>query len=132
MKLRNVHIALGNIARTTNSKSLEAIGARELKKRNPDGSWDPNPIGYAIDCAVRRGDTQTVKFPLSVADKIATLQEHLKDNVQVNITFSGLKLSLYDMKTSNGELLAGVSAKADDFEMEIIHPDIDDLAIDLD
>lgn len=132
MKLRNVHLALGNIARTTNSKSLEAIGIKTLRKRNPDGTWSDDLIGYAIDCAVRKGDTQTVKFPLSVADKIAELQNYLNDNVLVNITFIGLKLSLYEMKSSNGEMLAGVSAKADDFEMEVIHPDIDDIPIDLD
>ena len=126
MKLRNVRLTLANVARTTNAKTMEAISVGSIKVRLDDGTYSDEITNYTIDCAAYRGDTLKVKFPVTVADKIAALKKHLDDDALVEISFSGLKLTPYAMKANDGSVLSGVSAKADDFELHVKTLDLDD------
>lgn len=126
MKLRNVRLTLANVARTTNAKTMEAISVGSIKVRLDDGTYSDEIANYTVDCAAYRGDTLKVKFPVTVADKIATLKKHLDDDVLVEVSFTGLKLSPYALKANDGSVLSGVSAKADDFELHVKTLDFDE------
>ena len=71
-----------------------------------------------------------VKFPISTAEKIADLRNKLEKDVEIEIGFTNLKLTPYALKTNSGDVLSGVSAKADDFE--IVASKIDELLIEED
>ena len=117
MNLRNVRINLGSVARTTNSKTLEAINAGHTYKRDDNGNMTREPDNYYIDCAANRGDTLRVKLPLTCAEKITALKDILDTSDQiVNIKFQKLELKAYALIGTNGNLVSGVSAKAEDFE----------------
>lgn len=117
MNLRNVRINLGSVARTTNSKTLEAINAGHTYKRDDNGNMTREPDTYYIDCAANRGDTLRVKLPLTCAEKITALKDILDTSDQIiNIKFQKLELKAYALIGTNGNLVSGVSAKAEDFE----------------
>lgn len=118
MKLKNVRMTMANVARTTNAKSMEVISTSVIQKRNDSNTGFTNEIeGYAVDCSAYRGDTLKVKFPVTVEAKINKLKKLLYDDVTVEISFTGLKLTPYAMLGKDGSLISGVSAKADDFEI---------------
>lgn len=118
MKLRNLRTPLSSVAKTTNAKGLEVISTSTVKKRNEANTGFTDEIeGYAIECSVYRGDTLKIKFPVTVADKIANLKKLLDEDVTVEISFTGLKISPYAMIARDGTLLSGVSGKATDFEI---------------
>lgn len=126
MKLRNVRLTLPNVARTTNAKTMEVINVGTTKVRLEDGTYSDEIATYTVDCAAYRGDTLKVKFPVDVAEKIATLKTHLENDELVEISFKGLKLTPYAMKANDGSILSGVSAKADDFEIFVKELDLDE------
>ena len=126
MKLRNVRLTLANVARTTNSKTMEVINVGTTKVRLDDGTYSDEIANYTVDCAAYRGDTLKVKFPVDVAEKIAELRKYLDNDELVEISFKGLKLTLYAMKANGDSVLSGVSAKAEDFEIHVKEFDIDE------
>jgi hypothetical protein len=71
--------------------------------------------GYTITCSAYRGDELKIKFPTNVADKIADLNQQLKNDIEIEVAFVNLKLTPYALKTKSGDVISGVSAKADDF-----------------
>lgn len=133
MKLKNLRLTLSNVARTTSSKSMEVISTSPIQKRNDSNTgYVDEIIGYAVDCCAYRGDTLKVKFPVTVADKISELNALLEQDMTVEISFTGLKLTPYAMKVNGDSILSGVSAKADDFTItKQINNDFDELMIDL-
>lgn len=118
MKLRNVRLTLANVARTTNSKTMPVNGTGTIKEKNADGTISDRIAQYTIDCSGYRGDTLKVKFDITVADKIAELNKLLENDMNVEISFVGLKLTPYALKSADGTVLSGVSAKATDFTIE--------------
>lgn len=118
MKLKNVRLTLANVARTTNSKTMSVNDAGAIYKKDDDGNWTQEIDGYYVDCSAYRGDTLKIKFDKSVANKIAQLQKELENDVEIEISFTGLKLTPYALKSSTGSVLSGVSAKAEDFAIE--------------
>ena len=126
MKLRNVRLTLANVARTTNSKTMEVIQVGTTKVRLDDGTYSDEIVNYTVDCAAYRGDTLKGKFPVDVAEKIAVLRKHLENDELVEIGFKGLKLIPYAMKANDGSVLSGVSAKAEDFEIHVVESDLED------
>lgn len=118
MKLKNVRLTLANVARTTNAKTMPVNGTGTVKERNEDGSLSDRIIQYTVDCSGYRGDTLKVKFDTNVADKIAELNKLLENDMNVEISFTGLKLTPYALKANDGTILSGVSAKATDFTIE--------------
>lgn len=127
MKLKNLRVTLANIAKTTNAKTLEATGTGVINEKDNSGMWTTNAIGYTVECAVYRGDTIKVKFPVETAEKIIELKKMLENDVTVMISFTGLKLTPYALKATDGSIISGVSAKADDFE--IVESTMDELDI---
>ena len=126
MKLKNVRLTLANVNRTTNAKDMEAIEVTVNRVRNEDGSMGRDVDSYSIECAAYH-DTLKVKVGKELATKVTALQDALNDDVTVMVTFEGLKLKPYAMIGSDGKLLSGVSAKADDFNFV----KADDLGIEL-
>ena len=125
MKLKNVRLTLANVNRTTNAKDMEAIEVTVNRVRN-DGSMGRDVESYSIECAAYH-DTLKVKVGKELATKVTALQDALNDDVTVMVTFEGLKLKPYAMLSSEGKLLSGVSAKADNFTFV----KADDLGIEL-
>lgn len=128
MKLRNVRLMLANVARTTNSKSMPVNGVGVIYAQDANGNRTEEVIGYTITCAAYRGDELKIKFPTAVADKIADLRNQLENDVEIEIGFTNLKLTPYALKTNSGDVLSGVSAKADDFE--IVSSKLDEFLLD--
>lgn len=133
MKLKNLHLGLNSVARTTSSRTMEVISISEIKKRNElNTAYTNETDGYAIECCAYKGDTLKIKFPVTVAEKISELNTLLEQDMTVDISFTGLKLTPYAMKVADGSVLSGVSAKATDFAIEKkVSNDIDELMIDL-
>lgn len=126
MKLNSLRIGMANVARTPNAKTLEVVNTGATKVRLDNGTYSDQIDNYIVECAVNRGDTLKVKFPLSVANKIENLKNFLyDDNALVEISFTNLKLFPYALKTNDGSVLSGVSAKADDFEIHVKEFDMD-------
>ena len=126
MKLKNVRLTLANVNRTTNAKDMEAIEVTVNRVRNEDGSMGRDVDSYSIERAAYH-DTLKVKVGKELATKVTALQDALNDDVTVMVTFEGLKLKPYAMLSSEGKLLSGVSAKADNFTFV----KADDLGIEL-
>ena len=125
MKLKNMRLTLASVAKTPDAKSMEVNAVGKVYKRdkqdNPTSELD---YVYA-DCGAIKGDFLRVKFPKELESKINDLRSLLDDDVPVNITFEKLKLFPYALRTDEGQLLSGVSAKADDFT--IVSPAVDDI-----
>lgn len=128
MKLRNVRLMLANVARTTNSKSMPVNSVGVIYSQDANGNRTDEVIGYTITCAAYRGDELKIKFPITVADKISDLRNQLENDVEIEIGFTNLKLTPYALKTNSGDVLSGVSAKADDFE--IVSSKLDEFLLD--
>lgn len=118
MKLKNVKMMLGCIARTTNSKELDVIRTGKNYKRDENGNILEEIDYLYVECACRNGDSIKIKFPLEVEEKINELSKLLENDFTVSISFTGLKLTPYALKKADGNILSGVSGKADDFTIE--------------
>lgn len=117
MKLRNARLTLANIATKASARSLPVNGVGEIKERGEDGKVIPDRIsGYSITCSARR-DTITIKFPLDVKPQWEELKKLIDNDVLVEISFEGLILTPYALLTKSGELLSGISARAQSFQI---------------
>lgn len=130
MKLRNLELTLANVSRASGNKKLEVLSTSAIRSRNSDGSFG-NVEGYAIECAANHGDTLKIKLPKTteIEEKIADLRKNLDDDCLCEVSFKRLKLTPYAMKTASGDVISGVSAKAEDFESHVVDID-DDIDID--
>lgn len=128
MKLKNLKLLLGNVARTTNAKTMPVNSVGTTYETDENGNRTGTVSGYSITCSAYRGDELKVKFPLGVADKIEELKTQLENDVEIEISFTGLKLTPYALKTKSGEVISGVSAKADDFS--VVSSKLDELMLD--
>ena len=129
MKLRSLRLNMSAVGRTSNSKTLEALAAGTINKRDDSGNTTDTVDYTYVDCAANRGDTLRVKFPAELKDKIADLRDQLEDDVIINISFEKLRLLPYALRANDGSVLSGVSAKADDFT--IVSSTIDDIGEDI-
>lgn len=116
MKLRNVRLTLANIAPTTNAKSLVVNEVAEIKERGADGKATEKTIGYSATCMARR-DTITVKFSLDVKEEWEKLKRLLENDVLVEISFTDLKLTPFALVSSSGQLVSGIAARAQSFQI---------------
>lgn len=130
MKLQSIRLFLGNIARTTNTKTLPALKTGTIKKKDANGNFTSEIQEYYVECGTRMSDSIKIKFPLSAKADIEKLEEMLKNDMLVEISFSGLKLTAYALQTNNGTLLSGVAGKATAFTIASSESDnFDDLII---
>ena len=131
MKLKNLKVTLANIARTTNTRTLDVISVGKIHKRDEDGKITKEIENLFIDCACRGGDSIKIKFPTSVEAKVTDLAKMLEDDVTVSISFTGLKLTPYALKKADGSIISGVSGKAEDFAIEQSISDSDILDVEV-
>ncbi len=130
MKLKNVRLTLGNVARTTNSKTMPVNEVGEIRSVDEATGKPLDAVtGYTITCSAYRGDELKVKFPVTVKEKWEQLKTELENDVNIEISFTNLKLTPYALKTNDGNVLSGVSAKADDFNIELAG--VNDILIDM-
>lgn len=130
MKLKNVRLTLGNVARTTNSKTMPVNEVGEIRSVDEaTGKPLDTVTGYTVTCSAYRGDELKIKFPATVKEKWEQLKTELENDVNIEISFTNLKLTPYALKTNDGNVLSGVSAKADDFNIELAGSD--DILIDM-
>ena len=128
MKLKNVRLTLASVARTTNSKTMPVNEVGVIYKQDAEGNRTDEIGGYTITCSAYRGDELKIKFPVTVAEKIADLRNKLENDVEIEVVFTNLKLTPYALKTKSGDVISGVSAKADDFA--IASANLDELIMD--
>lgn len=130
MKLKNVRLSLPNVARTTNSKSMPVNEVGEVHKMDKETGKPTDEIeALTVTCTAYRGDHLKIKFPVTVKEKWEQLKAELENDIDIEISFTNLKLTAYAMKSDAGSVLSGVSARADDFT--IILPNGDDYLIDV-
>lgn len=113
--LRNLHLNLSNVAQTTNAKSMPVNGTNEIYERDENGQKTDTLKNLVVDCSGYRGATLSVKFPTTIKEKFDDLKKQLENDVNIQISFTKLKLTAYALKTDDNSVLSGVSAKADDF-----------------
>ncbi len=125
MKLRNLRLTLANIASNTSARSLPVNELGVIKERGEDGKPIPDRIiGYSVTCAARR-DTITIKFSSTVKEEWEKLKELIDNDIYTEISFEGLVLTAYSLKSASGDIVSGVSAKAQSFR--IVKNEKDDL-----
>ena len=130
MRLKNLRLTLANVARTTNAKTMPVNSVGEIHLQDETTGKPLDEItGYTVTCSAYRGDELKIKFPITVKEKWEELKAELENDVNIEISFTGLKLTPYAMKTASGTVLSGVSAKADDFKIE--SSSADDLLLDM-
>lgn len=130
MKLKSLRLSLACIARTSNARTLAVNSVGEIHATDKEtGRPLDEIIGYSIICSVYRGDELKIKFPITVKEKWEQLKIALESDINIEISFTALKLTAFALKTETGNIISGVSAKADDFE--IASTSADDLEIDL-
>lgn len=119
MKLRNVRLNLGNVARTTNAKSMSVNSASAIYGVDATGKRTGEITGFQVACSAYRGDELKVKFPndVRVGEKIEGLIKQLENDIDIEISFKNLKLTAYAMLGADGKMISGVAAKAEDFEV---------------
>lgn len=125
MRLKNLRLSISNVARTSNARTLAVNSVGEIHAADRSNEI----IGFSITCSVYRGDELRIKLPLTVQEKWEQLKIALESDINIEISFTALKLTAYALKTETGNIISGVSAKADDFE--IVSTSADDLEIDL-
>lgn len=126
--LRNLHLNMGNVARTMNDKGMEVSNTTIIYDYDESGQKLETIKALAITCNGYRGGQLTIKFPPSIEEKFRKLEEMMESDISVMISFKKLKLTAYALKASDGRILSGVSAKAEDFE---IINDIESISKDL-
>lgn len=112
MLLNNVKINISNVSDSMD----DTLAVNSIAPKREFGKLTREPIGYNFFCSARKGDTLKVTLPVALADRVTKLSDLVEDE-PVRVRFSGLKLKLYAMQNSEGKSFAGVSAKADDFEI---------------
>ena len=87
--LRNLHLNLSNVARTTNAKSMPVNGVNKIYERGADGQKTEQLKSLLVDCSGYRGATLSVKFPVEIKDKFDELEKQLENDVTIEIAFTG-------------------------------------------
>ncbi len=125
MKLKNLRLTLANVNTSTTRKEMEVVEVSTNRVRLDDGTMGRDIDSYAIHCAAHGGDVLKIKTPKELATKVTQLADALGDDVTVLVTFTGLRLKAFAMK-SGDSVISGISAKADDFSFRVQSADTDD------
>lgn len=119
LMLKDLKVGMENVLADPSKKSVEAVSARN------DTDKSSVVIGYRLEILTRRGSRNPVKFPLNEENKqnIARVAELLKKNDSVSVILKEPIVKPYAL-ISNGNLISGVSIKADSFTF--VEPDADE------
>lgn len=130
MQIENLRITMASVARTPDATDMELNKVGKVYKRDEHNNPTSELDYLYAECAANKGDSLRVKFPKELESKIDELKAFLDDDVAVNIAFEKLKLKSYKFRRTDGEVLTGVSGKADDFTIvSSVVDDIDDAVI---
>lgn len=122
MKLNDIRLSLANINRREKDSTCECIGVSFLKDIK-----DPDVVkGYKFECAGVRGSTFDIKTDNSEENKevFDKIEKILKKEEDVKIIAEELTVKAYALINEKGNLLSGISAKADSISI------VDDKPID--
>lgn len=116
MMLKDIKLDLSNIVANPQEETVQAVSARN------DTDKSSVIIGYRLEILTRRGSRNPVKLPLNEDNKkkIERVAELLKKHDTVEVILSDTTIRPYAL-ISNGNLISGVSIKADSFT--IVEPD---------
>lgn len=125
MRLENLLIVQKNIFQNPNSIPVVSVGKyKNYSSNNTDfKSFD----GYTITVVTRKQDTLKIKLPLSTSEVITKITTSLACDKNVYVCFPDIKFKAYALKADNGNIVSGVSAKADDVTIVSINDDSADI-----
>lgn len=120
MMLKDIKISLENIVANPQKETVQAVSARN------DTDKSSVVIGYRLEILTRRGSRNPVKLPMSEENKKNTerVSALLKKQDTVSVILVNPIVRPYAL-ISNGNLISGVSIKADSFT--IVEPEDEDL-----
>ena len=112
MLLKDVRLTLANIVSDSSKETVQVVSAR------PDTDKDSVIIGYRLEIATRRCSKNPVKLPntAEVKKNIEAIDKLLKKQDFVEVKLEEPVIRLYAM-LSSGNLISGVSIKAQGFEI---------------
>lgn len=119
MQLKNLRLSIANVNTVPNKKDFDIIDITPNRVRQEDGTYGKDVESYSLCCCVYHGDILKVKVEKEHLTKITEIKDALRENATVSAVFSNLKLRAYAMQGSDGKVISGISAKADDFTYEI-------------
>lgn len=111
MQLRNLKISPESVNRAGCGAEFEAVEASAFQPRGEEVKE------VSVRVSVVHGDTLKVKLPLEQAERVRELNKRIYRGEAVKVTFDGLVLRAYALVTEDGKLLAGVSGKAEGFDV---------------
>lgn len=116
MMLKDIKLDLSNVVADPSSDSVQAVAARS------DTDKQSVIIGYRLEICTRRGSRNPVKLPLNEDNKrnIERVAQLLKKLDTVEIILTDPVIKPYAL-VSSGNLISGVSIKADSFT--IVEPE---------
>lgn len=119
MMLKDVRIGLENVVADPTKESVQIVGARS------DTDKDSKIIGVRLEALTRRGSRNPVKFPLTDenSENMEKVKRLLNKQDTVSVRLVNPVVMPYAL-VSNGNLISGVSIKADSFT--IVEPDADE------
>lgn len=118
MLLKDVRISLENIVSDPSKSTVQVVNAR------PETDKESVITGYRLEIATRKCSRNPVKLPntAEVKKNIDSIENLLKKQDFVEVKLEEPVIRLYAM-LSNGNLISGVSIKADGFEI-VDEPDL--------
>ena len=118
--LNSLRLNAAAIAARSNETDFEVRSVHPNYEYTTDHHRTDTVIGYSIELAGVRGYSVDLKIPLNSANTKLTerISEALAKDLSVRIQPIGLSLKAYaSINQATGKLNAGVSAKADSFEI---------------
>ena len=119
MMLKDVKVGLENVVADPTKEAVQAVAARS------DTDKQSVIIGYRLEICTRRGSRNPVKFPMGEENKKNTerVSALLKKQDTVSVILVNPVVKPYAL-ISSGNLISGVSIKADGFT--IVEPDAEE------
>jgi hypothetical protein len=106
----------------TKAKSVTVNGVATRFKRDPATNLPTEELeGYAVNILSARGETQTVKLPITTAEQIEQIRAALSEDKVVKVELSGFVGKFYSMvDRQSGRLMQGITANATDIKITSI------------
>lgn len=125
MQIKNLNLTLLNAT----GEDEECVNAKKTAQMYQclEGK-DRELMGFVISVKANYDDELKVKFPLSesICEKIAVLNRCFEKAETVRIYLRGTKMQVYAYRDDSGNYITGVSATADDFEIDPYYDDLFD------
>ncbi|MCQ5144336.1 hypothetical protein [Enterocloster bolteae] len=119
MMLKDIRLDLSNVVANPSKSTVQVVGAR------PETDKESVITGYRLEIATRKCSKNPVKLPNKpeVQQNIENLQKLLKKQDFVEVKLMNHTVMAYAL-ISSGNLISGVSIKADSFT--IVEPEVEE------